>query len=173
MLLWQAARQYAEELGKFFDPARSHGLDGLTRLAQDKFEATVLVTKLSQGISGFIFKEEGGTPEIYINLSEPPVRQRFTLAHEIGHLIERIEVAKDYDFSFMDYRRPDPNDYNFHEFFADEFAGALLMPEEPLMKIVNEIGEYAAADKFNVSVPAVRKRLVRIEKHKDHSAEAR
>ena len=112
---------------KVLRPSKSHGLDGLTQLAQDKFEATVLVAKLSQGISGFIFKEEEENPEIYINSSEPPVRQRFTLAHEIGHLVERTMVAGDYDFSFMDSRRPNPNDYNLHEFFADEFAGALLI----------------------------------------------
>ncbi|WP_423242817.1 ImmA/IrrE family metallo-endopeptidase [Corynebacterium diphtheriae] len=34
-----------------------------------------------------------------MNSNEPEVRQRFTLAHEIGHLVEREHLGKDVEFS--------------------------------------------------------------------------
>ena len=78
-------------------------------------------------------------------------------------MIERASIADDDDYSFIDYRKSD--DYNLHEFYADEFAGALLMPADELLRIVMDRGEYVAAEHFGVSVPAVRKRCGRLEKN--------
>lgn len=57
---------------------------------------------------------------VYVNASEAPVRQRFTLAHELGHLM----------------LHPLGTEYRDHEFSgggpretqANQFAAALLMP---------------------------------------------
>jgi hypothetical protein len=168
MLLWQAARHHAEELGQFFNPAKDHGLDKLTELAENRFEATILITpKLSPDVPDLVDKDTCTPPEIYINAREPRSRQRFLLAHSIGHLIERISIAEKHSFSFLEKRN---NDYDLCEFFADEFAGALLMPEKPLMEVINNTESHLmAACMFDVSIFTVRKRLARIEKHKNRT----
>lgn len=168
MLLWQTARHHAEELGQFFNPVKDHGLGKLTELSEDIFEATVLITpELSPDVSALVDKDTCTPPEIYINAREPRSRQRFLLAHSIGHLIERINIAEKPSFSFLEKRN---NDYDLCEFFADEFAGALLMPEKPLMEVINNTNSHlTAACVFDISIFTVRKRLARIEKHKNRT----
>lgn len=161
MLLWQSAREKASQIGRF-SPVDNSGLDALAAIAR-RLGATVYVTPLAQDVSGLILKHEHDDPEIFVNSEEPIERQRFTLAHEIGHLIERSEVACDRDFSFVDYRQK--GRYDLHEFFADEFAGELLMPAEKFLNVHKIEGDYGAAVEFGVSVPAVRKRAKRLAKN--------
>ena len=67
----------------------------------------------------------------FIDKEEPGVRQCFILAHELGHFIERTVIAKGDEYGFEESRMYGcgENDYFPHEFFADKFAGAILMPE--------------------------------------------
>lgn len=161
MLLWESARQEAKRLRSVVEPG-SFGLDNLVKMA-NMLGARVWVQPLEPDVSGFVLKEKDTAPEVFINSLETPQRQRFTLAHEIGHLIERTAIASDDDYSFIDYRKSE--NYDLHEFYADEFAGALLMPAPELLQVVRNNGEYAAAEHFGVSVPAVRKRCERLEKN--------
>lgn len=159
MLAWQSARQQAANIlraGRV-----GPGLSDLYDIAA-QWEATVSVTRLDEGISGFIIKDADEPPRIYINSEENAQRQRFTLAHEIGHLIDRDQIANDLEYSFMDYRSN--KNYDLHEFFADEFAGALLMPEPDVLDCVEAEGKYVAARHFDVSIPALDRRLMRLEK---------
>jgi len=118
----------------------------------------------SNQVSGMVIKDNENSPaQIYINTSETYPRQRFTLAHEMGHLVERLQ-RKDGEYSFMDMRSN--NHYDLHEFYADEFAGALLMPEAEILRLQKEhwtVPRMAAH--FNVTVAAVAKRLERLEKN--------
>lgn len=138
------------------------GLQDLVTLA-GRWDATVEFLPMDHHISGFIIKEEDTDPRIYINSAESLHRQRFTLAHEIGHLVERQSVAGDLDYSFTDYRSQ--GNYDMHEFFADEFAGELLMPAGPFIDSLRARGEVGASVDFNVSVPAVQTRIARLVKH--------
>lgn len=161
MLLWQAARRHAQKI-QGHTPVRDGGLDSLVSIAE-RYGAIVYVRPMQRDVSGMILKTDDGDPEIFVNSLEPIERQRFTLAHEIGHLVERVDVAGDSDFSFVDYRREDH--YDLHEFFADEFAGELLMPAEEFLRVHEEQGAYGASVHFGVSVPAVRKRAQRLAKN--------
>lgn len=115
---------------------------------------------LDGGISGVVSKQPRGAAEIVLNSTEPAARRRFTWAHELGHVVERGSIASDDDYSFTDARG---NDYDLHEFFADEFAGALLMPEEEINRL-ETMGHSIAqqARYFGVSIPAVRERHKRL-----------
>ncbi|WP_276923332.1 ImmA/IrrE family metallo-endopeptidase [Corynebacterium pyruviciproducens] len=161
MLLWQAARHEAEQIRQVLTPG-GKGLEGLVQIA-NMLGAKVMVTHLQDDVSGLVLKEERDMPEIFINALEPPQRQRFTLAHEIGHLVERANFANDEEYSFIDYRGK--GEYTLHEFFADEFAGELLMPADEFHSVMETGGEYLAATHFGVSVPAVRKRRDRLKKN--------
>lgn len=98
------------------------------------------------------------------------MRKRFTCAHELGHYRER-QMAGDAEYGFEDsfvdtregIRRPD---YFPHEFFADEFAGAVLMPETMILKYKHEgMPVERMAEVFGVSVSAVRRRLAALCNH--------
>jgi Zn-dependent peptidase ImmA (M78 family) len=88
--------------------------------------------------------------KIFINASDPPKRQLFTVAHEIGHIL--LEGAQE---DYIDYRRNSLPDKKEKE--ADYFAGCLLMPEDIfsyqwklLHGDINKLSEL-----FGVSTPAI------------------
>ena len=115
---------------------------------------------LEEGISGMIRVEPGMDPVVYLNENEVIQRQRFTLAHEIGHYYERTDSG-DTDFNFIDHRGAG---YDLHEFYADEFAGALLMPEAEFRRLqASDIGLAGMARHFGVSIAAIQKRRQRLD----------
>lgn len=163
MLVWQEARKEARSLR---DRLKMQGpqIDLLQVAAE--LDLSVTFRRLAHGYSGLIIKEEKEKAQIFIDIGENSERQRFTLAHEIGHYVERL-LRGDNEFSFTDNGRGRmPNgDYDLHEFFADEFAGELLMPEEDFFQqIKSGKSPQEVAEHFGVSVPAVLTRVRRIQK---------
>lgn len=72
---------------------------------------------------------------IYVNILDPEVRQRFTIAHEIGHILLGHEG--------ISYRDPNNEQYNdlvkrMNEVSANGFAAELLMPEKLLRKALEK-----------------------------------
>lgn len=161
-MAWESARkQAAEILDSYWDgetfPVPIIAISN--RLGVKSFMAP-----LPDRMSGMII-DVNGDARAYADCSESGVRRRFTFAHELGHFIERTQVAEDKTFSFEDHR--DPDHYDLHEFYADEFAGSLLMPVEDI-KRQREDGKsvYDMAKRYGVSLPAMKKRLKRLEKTK-------
>lgn len=155
-LVYTQARKSAKELldlawdGEL--PVRLRGLTDYLRA--EKVDASL------GAISGAVSKESGRAPVILINKDEPERRRRFTWAHELGHIVERGTVAQDDDYSFSDHRG---REYDLHEFYADEFAGALLMPEDEFLTLLDRgVSDRQMARIFDVSVPAVRMRRKRL-----------
>lgn len=114
-------------------------------------------------LSGMIVKRASERDaKAFIDKEEPGVRQRFILAHELGHFIERTVIAKDDEYGFGEgrmYGRGE-KDYFPHEFFADEFAGAILMPESRVEEFRSAGKDLAImAQLFDVPVSAMRMRL--------------
>ncbi|WP_025157550.1 ImmA/IrrE family metallo-endopeptidase [Leifsonia aquatica] len=123
------------------------------------FDITVWLDALDDDISGAIVAD-GEKVQIFLAEDEPFERQTFTCAHEIGHYLERT-AARDDDYSFKDTRSP--HGYDLHEFYADEFAGNLLMPAEKFVELYEQgMSTSLLADFFGVSRPAVRKRVERL-----------
>lgn len=119
----------------------------------------VRFAELKNKISGAIVVEIGKTPQILVEARENYGRQMFTVAHELGHYAER-EDAGDHEYSFVESRG---RKYDLHEFYADEFAGNLLMPEAEFkaqykrLKSINMVAAF-----FAVSPSAVEKRAERL-----------
>jgi len=125
----------------------------------------VIATTLPSGISGEIRPdpENPGEFVIKVNKNDSARRQRFTVAHEIGHfLLHRDEIGDGitddvlYRSSLSDRR----------EAQANRLAADLLMPQKLVdewmdrartLKVDNVIG--FLADKFNVSEAAMKIRL--------------
>lgn len=94
-----------------------------------------------------------------INSNHHIKRQRFTIAHELGHYM--LHKSKNTEFTDTTFFRGDNMDSI--EYHANEFAARLLMPENILRKLIDEdkiknIGELASA--FNVSSAAMKYRVI-------------
>jgi Zn-dependent peptidase ImmA (M78 family) len=93
---------------------------------------------------------------IYLSPYTTPLRDNFTIAHELGHVIlhyshRRDELADSLPLHFARYGT-DP-----FEWQANRFAAALLMPKEDVQRefgrVKGDIG--LLAGRYGVSVPAV------------------
>lgn len=95
---------------------------------------------------------------VVLNASEPAVRQRFSLAHELKHIIDHRFIDIIYDHI------PAHERHTFVEATCDYFAGCLLMPR-PLVKRAYTTGTQRLdllARQFHVSQPAMATRLRQI-----------
>ncbi|EFL9618700.1 ImmA/IrrE family metallo-endopeptidase [Citrobacter freundii] len=116
----------------------------------------------NEGLSGLAVIKNG-EPRIYFDSNEHPNRQRFTIAHELGHHV--LGHTKD-----GEYHRDRARDYYtgaplFSERQANQFAAALLMPKNAILHYVERVGIESTlelAKIFNVSEAAMRWRLKEI-----------
>ena len=101
-----------------------------------------------QGIDGVSvnIKVPGKTPRVIVQASIPPTRQRFTLAHELGHIIIPWHVGD----LIIDYIAVDNKLYKdlwAHQEIerqANQFAAEILMPEEWIKELFDS--ELSLAD---------------------------
>lgn len=108
---------------------------------------------LPDHISGF-FAAENNAFGIVVNSNQHPNRQRFTLAHEIGHYVSYKMQGKSDDII-------EPRDViasqgtNQEEIFANRFAAALLMPQ---IEVCNkkDYSDKKLSIHFGVSESAIR-----------------
>lgn len=166
-LVFKRARCEAKHVRAAYDVPAT-GLAGLKRIA-GVLGAEVFAEPLDKDQAGFIVKrKDDPLASIVINSRDIDERQRFTLAHEIGHLVDRRGLAGVREFSFMDYRddRNSRRGYGVHEFFADEFAGELLMPVIPLLTTLSRSSHYEAAVQFGVTPAAVDRRIAYLQKNR-------
>jgi len=98
-----------------------------------------------------------GAPLITYNFMDAPVRQRFTIAHEIGHHVHGdLDAPRDTSEQFSAKSR-DPK-----EIAANRFAAALLMPAALVKHMVLEqriTDIVKLANTFGVSTAAMEFRL--------------
>ena len=110
---------------------------------------------------------------IFLNSKHSQLRNRFTLAHEIGHYVKhrnQITVGQEVVSTYLKpaagvlNRIKDTNSYNQTEREADEFAAELLMPENEFREkwrqaeTIEEIADY-----FLVSVSAATVRGLKLD----------
>lgn len=117
----------------------------------------------SKDFSGLLIRKDGHAL-IGVNSSEAPVRQRFTIAHEIAHFV--LHPLRD---TFVDYRHDHEKgkSKSSKEYEADMFAAALLMPRKNIIKDFNSVSKglnddevrVVLARRYDVSDDAMRYRL--------------
>lgn len=162
-LAWVSAREQAKTILKSYWDKVTFPVPVIS--ISNALGVQTFTAPLPDNLSGMIIKDRDDCEDAraYADSSESKVRCRFTFAHELGHFIERTRVAGDQEFSFEDHR--DPEHYDLHEFYADEFAGALLMPEEDVIEqLHNGADIYGLAKRYGVSLSAMEKRLDRLRK---------
>lgn len=112
-------------------------------------------SKIPRGndIAGFI---DFDNKKIIVNQSDPANRQRFTIAHELGHYILHQEYVKDRSKYKVLLRRPIKElGYAPEEQEANCFAANLLVPSEVLEKY-KDLPSSLAASLFAVSEDVIR-----------------
>jgi Zn-dependent peptidase ImmA (M78 family) len=128
-----------------------------------KLDIKVFTADLAQDVSGMLVMQAGRDTEIYLNRTDSYNRQRFTCAHELGHWAKHVAEGVDND-RIVDLRDSlattgkDPV-----ERYANQFAAALLMPRDEVMRLVERgYGPVALADALRVSVDAASFRITNL-----------
>lgn len=106
--------------------------------------AAIEYSRLDNTLSGLVFLG-GERPIIGVNAGDPLNRQRFTIAHEIGHIVlHAAQIGRDVhvDRGFTVLRRDTKSAQGTDalEIQANRFAAALLMPRAFLERSIAEDG---------------------------------
>jgi len=132
-------------------------------------QAKIHYEPLEDEISGLVTRTEDGAALIGVNKSHHPNRQRFTIAHEIGHLLlhdhELLHIDRAFPIALRDANASLGTDAV--EIEANQFAAELLMPTELIQKdvkkLLNKVEPEEATEqlaaKYKVSVQAITIRL--------------
>jgi Zn-dependent peptidase ImmA (M78 family) len=98
-----------------------------------ELEAQIVEERMDRRMSGLLVREPNRVL-IGVNETQPPVRQRFTIAHEIGHLLLHPgrQVFLDERVNFRDETSSLAVDRE--EIQANAFAAELLMPSEMVLE---------------------------------------
>jgi Zn-dependent peptidase ImmA (M78 family) len=93
--------------------------------------ARIFVDALDGDLSGFLYRDKDQAV-IGVNTSHSPARQKFTIAHELGHLLLHDQEQLHVDHGFRVRLRSDLSSQGTDEAEqeANFFAASLLMPKE-------------------------------------------
>ncbi|MCZ7459189.1 ImmA/IrrE family metallo-endopeptidase [Streptomyces sp. WMMC940] len=125
-------------------------------------------------VSGMLLRREGQPPVIGVNGAHPERRQRFTIAHELGHLLlhpgREIVLDRPVRVNLRDKTSSMATDQE--EIEANAFAASLLMPAEMVRRELVKLSPAVRqdpddctarlADVFQVSTAAMGFRLINL-----------
>jgi Zn-dependent peptidase ImmA (M78 family) len=150
---------------------RRHGLAetgplDVLEVAEELFDVPVLVARFGDDkIAGVLLRRAGGDRFVGINADHHTVRQRFTLAHELGHLFmghqARVDLASDV---FGTGSSPEEVEANYFaaEFLAPRAAVRSWLEERDLAPQAEEPSTIAQlALEFGIAFPTACYRLER------------
>lgn len=157
------------------DLLERHGVEqapvDVERLAQDE-QFRVHFQALEDNVSGVLVRGKDSPGTIGVNATHHPNRQRFTIAHELGHGLLHPDQPTVFVDEYMVHFRddasktvPDPR-----EMEANAFAAALLMPEkllrrdlrERVLDAMDEVAVRSLARRYRVSQQALTIRLTNL-----------
>lgn len=151
-----AARVARQQLGLGLDQP----VHDILRVVEETQHLPVAVLRLGEGVAGaYVVRRE--RPFIFLNGAQPVARQRFTLAHELGH--HRLgHVAVVDGVNEVEGRSDEPLEQQ-----ANAFAGEFLAPEQALRGWMEANGDplitipvlCRLATWFGISAPAAFVRL--------------
>ena len=135
----------------------------------ERMGALVRYAPFDGQMSGLLHRSEDGKRAVIgVNSRHPTVRQRFSIAHELGHLVLHEPTLQIDLHAFVSFRNSkSSNATDPHEIEANQFAAALLMPEGFLRACLDLLDENpdveesirGLAQRFDVSTQAMTIRL--------------
>ena len=157
MSIWQTAQKNGEHVRETV--IAKHGAFSLKAAAAMLNIKVIARLDLPTGISSMIVKHSiEDEARVYLNADDCRQRQRFALAHAMGHYVEQMVEEENERFSFSDTCQR--TDYDLHELYADHFAYGLLMPTNEVAELGSDYrNPLAIALRFDVLVTTARDRL--------------
>lgn len=127
----------------------------------DTFGIQIKEKDLPVNISGLIIKHHNMDPIIVVNSNDSENRQRFTIAHELGHYVYKmLHNDEEAEYEYVDYRDENSsNGSDDEEIFANNFAASLLMPGKLVRKYYKKYDKYLLPKYFRVSADAINYRI--------------
>jgi Zn-dependent peptidase ImmA (M78 family) len=120
-----------------------------------QFNAIVKASPTDDKFAGYLFRHgPGGYAIIGVNSLHSPTRQRFTIAHEIGHLLLHAdelpeEVHVDHVFMRRDSRSAAGTDHR--EIEANAFAADLLMPTQFIERDLQIVAPHQSSEEVLIA----------------------
>jgi Zn-dependent peptidase ImmA (M78 family) len=131
--------------------------------------ARIFYQSLDDDVSGFLYRD-AVQAVIGVNTHHSPARQKFTAAHELGHLLlhdqEQLHIDRGFRVRLRDDVSSQGTDESERE--ANLFAASLLMPKEFLesdlagedfVDLLDDVFLQGIARKYGVSTQALVNRL--------------
>lgn len=166
---WISTKEIERRAADLLSTANAHALPVPVDRIAHSLGLDIEPAQLGDDVSGLLVVKEGvGT--IGVNQSHPPVRQRFTVAHEIGHyMLHRHASGLFIDKAYNAVYRDSKASKGEHraEIQANQFAAALLMPQDLIVQevqsqdfdLADEEALPGLAQRFQVSQQALSFRL--------------
>lgn len=136
--------------------ARFVGIEQITEVETSAFDGLLSATR-------------SGTYVATLRKGQSESRKRFTLAHELGHVIVRASIGRNTSVTVNEVFqcRATTAEEKEEERLCDLLASQLLMPQPQFAQVIQEIGVSAEtipdiARRFAVSLEAVSKRLLAV-----------
>jgi Zn-dependent peptidase ImmA (M78 family) len=162
-----------EQIGKLLRECNISEPPTPVEVVAERLNACIRRAPFPDDLSGLLYREKDQEqPIIGVNSLHPEVRQRFTIAHEIGHLqlhpATAIHIDRSVLFRIKNKKTREVSDPEERE--ANQFAAELLMPERFIRKDLGnmaiEIGDADLlsnlAARYQVSQEAMVYRLMNL-----------
>lgn len=145
-------------------PVNLHALLHKIGISALPMDFSSLEQRINKGhILGLVLSN-GDNAVIYYSNKDTPNRQRFTIAHELGHICQHLQPETT-DYPYIDWRIEEQSS-NTREIQANTFAGELLIPLNRLRDIYISMSfpnSKSLASAFGVSVNVMEERLKQLQ----------
>lgn len=127
------------------------------QIAEKKGAVVVEEPLENENFSGFLYRTTAAPPVIGLNSKHHTNRKRFTVGHELGHMILHPKTGVHLDevvIQMRDSKSADGSDDE--EMEANRFAAELLMPQKFLESDIQSMGKIHADDETAINSLAKR-----------------
>ncbi|MBR5709943.1 MAG: ImmA/IrrE family metallo-endopeptidase [Thermoguttaceae bacterium] len=138
----------------------------LPEIQRSEIQRSEIQRSDKNNISGILFRNFDGSWTISVNENHHINRQRFTIAHELGHyFLHRHEGSVFTDEIFFRSMYFGNEKKQKMEWQANEFAATILMPRQEIVKLISNgiVDIESLARTFQVSTLAMRFQLERTQ----------
>ncbi len=117
---------------------------------------------LNSGESGAIVRDDDNNITIYVNPDDSLERQRFTIAHELGHYVnghldDSTKMLRDSNQSYSQ------DNYDYREYEANTYAAELIMPKSKLVFLLESEGLKTIEDLARVLIVSKKAMEIRLK----------
>lgn len=130
LMMTQGAKTAPEYSSALDEPLRHLSTPELIDRIEDRFGVHIVVTDLPDHCDGLSYARDGLRVIVLAMSSSAPFRQRFTLAHELGHIAFQDKTDEVIEERLYEVK-------TYEETRANSFAAAFLAPHDELVDVID------------------------------------